>query len=187
VGLDFPRPNTVKELQGFLGLLNFYCSFLPVVARTLQPLTDALRGNRKGANPEKWAAEMEAAFTAYKMVLASATYLAHPLTGAVLKLSADASATHTGFGLHQRRPGSINWEPLGFFSKKLEPSQTRYSAFDRELLACSSRIHHFQHMLEGRRFTILPTSSPSPTPSAGSRTHRHPGRPTSCHMWLNIL
>jgi hypothetical protein len=30
--LDFPRPNTVKEVQGFLGLLNFYRRFLPAVA-----------------------------------------------------------------------------------------------------------------------------------------------------------
>jgi hypothetical protein len=37
--LDFPHPNTVNELQGFLGLLNFYRRFLPAVARTLQPLT----------------------------------------------------------------------------------------------------------------------------------------------------
>jgi hypothetical protein len=56
--LDFPRPNTVKELQGFLGLLNFYRRFLPAVARTLQPLTDALRGDRKGntrsTGPLRW-------------------------------------------------------------------------------------------------------------------------------------
>jgi hypothetical protein len=49
--LDFPRPNTVKELQRFLGLLNFYRRFLPAVASTLQPLTDALRGDRKGPDP----------------------------------------------------------------------------------------------------------------------------------------
>jgi hypothetical protein len=49
--LDFPRPNTVKELQGFLGLLNLYRRFLPVVARTLQHLSDALRGDKKGTDP----------------------------------------------------------------------------------------------------------------------------------------
>jgi hypothetical protein len=158
--LDFPRPNTVKELQGYLGLLNFYRRFLPAVARTLQPLTDALRGDRKGNDPVEWSAEMEAAFTASKKALASATYLAHPLPGAVLSLSVDASATHIGAGLHQRRPGSIHWEPLGFFSKNLEPAQTKYSTFDGELLACSLGIRHFQHMLEGRRFTIFTDHKP---------------------------
>jgi hypothetical protein len=47
------------------------------------------------------------------------------------------------------------WQPLGFFSKKLEPAQTRYSAFDRELWACFSSIRHFRHMLEGRKFILF--------------------------------
>ncbi len=42
----------------------------------------------------------------------------------------------------------------GFFSKKLEPAQVKYSAFDRELLACFLGIRHFRYMLEGRHFTI---------------------------------
>ena len=39
---DFPPPRTIKELQAFLGMVNFYRRFLPAVARTLRPLTDAL-------------------------------------------------------------------------------------------------------------------------------------------------
>jgi hypothetical protein len=79
--------NTVKELQGFLGLLNLYRHFLLAVCSTLQPLTDALRGDRKGADPVEWSAEMEAAFIASKKVLSSPTYLAwsgfEPLCGRV--------------------------------------------------------------------------------------------------------
>jgi Reverse transcriptase (RNA-dependent DNA polymerase) len=48
---NFPRPNNVVELQAFLGLLNYYCRFVPTAARMLKPLTDAsdqssvVRGN----------------------------------------------------------------------------------------------------------------------------------------------
>jgi hypothetical protein len=45
-------------------------------------------------------------------------------------------------------------QPLAFFSKKLEPAQTRYSAFDRELIVCVSGIRHFRYMLEGHPFTM---------------------------------
>ena len=38
------------------------------------------------------------------------------------------------------------WQPLSFFSKKLNPAETRYSAFDRELLAV--------YDLEGRNFFV---------------------------------
>ena len=41
-----------------------------------------------------------------------------------------------------------------FFSKKLSPAETRYSAFDRELLAVYATIRHFRHNLEGRNFFV---------------------------------
>jgi hypothetical protein len=185
--LDFPRPNTVKELQGYLGLLNFYRRFLPAVARTLQPLTDALRGDRKGNDPVDWSAEMEAAFTASKKALASATYLAHPLPGAVLSLSVDASAMHIGAGLHQRRPGSIHWELLGFFSKKLEPAQPSSlpSIESCWLVLWGSGISAI--CWKGGGLPYLPTTNLSPTPSAESRSRGPPGRPATSHTWLNTL
>ncbi len=39
----FPQPTTVKELQGYLGLINFYRRFLPAVAKILVPLTNVLK------------------------------------------------------------------------------------------------------------------------------------------------
>ena len=43
---------------------------------------------------------------------------------------------------------------LEFFSIKLSPAETRYSAFDRELLAVQSTIRNFRHNLEGREFYV---------------------------------
>jgi hypothetical protein len=55
---------------------------------------------------------------------------------------------------------AADWQPLAFFSKKLEPAQIWYSAFDRELLACVAGIRHFRYMLEGRPFTIYTDHKP---------------------------
>ncbi len=52
------------------------------------------------------------------------------------------------------------WQPLAFFSKKLSPTQARYSTFDRELLATLSAVRHFRFLLEGRRFRILTGHKP---------------------------
>ncbi len=79
---------------------------------------------------------MQPTFEASKEALAKTTLLSHPLPQAKLSLVVDSSATHMGVALQQQRPGSTDWEPLGFFSRKLEPAQVKYSAFDRELLAC---------------------------------------------------
>jgi hypothetical protein len=43
----FPRPTDLRQLQRFLGLINFYRRFLPAIAGVLKPLTDLLRGAPK--------------------------------------------------------------------------------------------------------------------------------------------
>ncbi len=48
------------------------------MARKLQPLTDGLRGGRKGADKLEWSAAMDAAFARAKQAFLSATHLAHP-------------------------------------------------------------------------------------------------------------
>jgi hypothetical protein len=54
-------------------MVNFYRRFLPGIARTLRPLTDALRGAPKTL---EW--PPTAAFGAAKAALAAAVPLAHP-------------------------------------------------------------------------------------------------------------
>ncbi len=91
--LDFPKPTDCKSMQRYLGMINFYCRFLPDVAGTLHPLTAALSGNPKAL---LWTPDMETAFAAAKGALVATVPLAHPLLGAVLDLSTDASDTHVG-------------------------------------------------------------------------------------------
>ncbi len=147
---DFPLPSDLKQLQRFLGLINFYRRFLPGIADTLQPLTDLLRGNPKTL---VWSESAAAAFGAAKAALAAATSLVHPLPGAVISLTTDAFDTHIGGVLQQLSAGS--WKPLAFFSRKLSSTESKYSTFDRELLAVFAAIRHFRFVLEGRPFGIL--------------------------------
>jgi RNase H-like domain found in reverse transcriptase len=74
-------------------------------------------------------------------------------------LVTDASATHAGAPLQQRRRGQ-QWQPLGFFLVKLDSPQQKYSAFDRELLAVFLDIRHFRFMLEGRQFVVFTDHRP---------------------------
>ena len=65
-------------------------------------------------------------------------------------MTVDASDLAIGGILEQFTDGL--WRPLAFFSCKLQPAQTSYSAFDRELLASYASIWHFWYFLEGRQF-----------------------------------
>jgi hypothetical protein len=49
---------------------------------------------------------------------------------------------------------------LGFFSHKVEDTQAKWNAFDRELYACVEGINHFQFILKGRSFTVYTDHKP---------------------------
>lgn len=153
--LDYPMPDSIKELRAFLGLVNFYRRFIPHAAERLFPLTDLLRGN-----PRKLILTDAArvAFTEIKTILAETTLLMHPDPSATLSIAVDASDFAIGAVLQQLVSGT--WQPLEFFSRRLTPTETRYSAFGRELLAAYNAIKHFRHAVEGRKFTLFTDHKP---------------------------
>jgi len=155
---DFQRPQTVKSLRQFLGMINFYRRFIPGAARVQAPLNDLLQGNAKGRTPVTWSPAADAAFDQCKDALARATLLAHPKLDAPLAIFTDASDFAIGAVLQQRVNGA--WQPLEFFSKKLSPAERQYSAFDRELLAIYRAVRHFRHMVEAREFCIYTDHKP---------------------------
>lgn len=154
----FPLPKTVRELRRFLGMLNFYRKFIPAAATTQAPLHALLTDKVKGSHPVRIVGEALTAFEQCKSSLCQATLLAHPDLNAKIALVTDASDTAIGAALHQFK--NDNWEPLAFFSRKLSPSQVKYSPYDRELLAIYEGIRYFRHMLEARHFTIYTDHKP---------------------------
>ena len=94
----------------------------------------------------KWNESANSAFIESKQILANATLLLHPHHSAPLNIMCDASDFAVG-GVLQQYIDNV-WQPLLFFSKKLAPAWTRYSAFDRELLAVYATIRHFRQNLK---------------------------------------
>jgi hypothetical protein len=137
-------PQDIKQLQRFLGMMNFYCCFLPNGAHVLRPLTDLLKG---GGKTLKWTASAQEAIQGAKRLLAAAVPLQHPAPTAELSLATDASHTHVG-GVMQLKSGG-HWQPLGFFFRKQTDTESHYSTFDRESLAAFAAIRHFCHFSEG--------------------------------------
>jgi cleavage and polyadenylation specificity factor subunit 1 len=153
---DCPPAKTISQLRRFLGMLNFYRRFLPQAAATQAPLHDVRRV--KSYHPIAWTPELHKAFEECKASLSRATLLAHPEPSAQLAVVTDASTTTMGAVLQQRINNA--WQPLAFFSKKMNPTQQKYSAYDRELLAVYEAVKHFRHMLEARHFTVFTGHNP---------------------------
>ena len=139
---DFLAPTNKRQVREYLGLINYYHRFIPNAAKSLNPLHQLLKG--KG-NDITWLDEAERAFKLSKNLLARSTLLVHP-TQTNTRIVVDVSDVAVGAVLEQWI--GETWEPIGFFSKKLTPAATKYSAFDRELLAIYLTIRHFRHLLE---------------------------------------
>ena len=155
---EFPCPTTIKELQAFLGVIYFYHMFVPAAAQLLLPLYNVLVGRPARTSPVKWWTTMDETFQVAKTALASATLLVYPRADAPTAVTVDASDMAIGSTLKQFT--DVLWRPLAFFSRKLQPAQTRYSAFDRELLAAHAAFRHFRYFLEGRQFSLFTDHKP---------------------------
>ena len=156
--LDFPKPKTIRDLRRFLGLTNFYRRFIKNAANIMLPLNVFLTGNPKPKDIIEWNLEANKSFEELKRATADAALLGHPSPDSKLALMVDASDIAIGASVQQLVKGS--WQPLGFFSKKLSPSQQTWSAYDRELLAAYESVRKFRYMLEGRTFTLYTDHKP---------------------------
>lgn len=156
---EFPQPETIEQLRRFLGLINFYRNSLPKAAET-QALLDKYLHNSKKKDKTKiaWSEESLNAFNKCKLMICEAVTLNHPDPSAKLILMTDASSTCIGAALHQLIDKKL--QPLAFFSKKLTAAQTKYSTYDRELLAIHMAIKHFRYMVEGRDLTVVTDHKP---------------------------
>ena len=152
---EFTKPSTVKGLQEFLGMVNFYHRFIPSAANIMQPLYQAIAGRPKQL---QWTEESIAAFSRTKEALANATMLTYPQANAPLAVTVYNSGVAVGAVLEQLVADT--WQPLAFFSKSLRPAERRYSTFDCELLALYLAIQHFRYFLEGREFTAFTGHKP---------------------------
>ncbi|KAL4084490.1 hypothetical protein QTP88_028303 [Uroleucon formosanum] len=133
--LRHKRPSSAKGLRQFLGMLNSYRRFISGASDAQAPLSDLLVPNLKS------------------------TLLAHPCDNARLAIVSDASNTAVGATLRQFIDDE--WHPLAFFSDKLTVTETKYGAYDRELLTIYLAVKHFRFMVEGCDFIIFTDHKPN--------------------------
>ena len=149
----FPRPTSVKALQEFLGVVNYYHRFISHAAEILSPLYDVLGGPT--SVELNWTDSCDRAFEAAKTALVESATLSFPVPRAPLVITTDASNVAVGAVLEQIVDGQPR--PLAFFSRKLRKPERKYSTFDRELLAIYLAIRHFKHYVDGASDTRVRT------------------------------
>ncbi|XP_060130523.1 uncharacterized protein K02A2.6-like [Zootoca vivipara] len=147
--IEAPRPQNKTELQSFLGLINFYHSFLPQKASVAEPLHRLLHKKTVW----RWGREQQKAFDSLREMLSSRSVLAHYDESKPLVLACDASQYGLGAVLSHREPDGSE-KPISFYSRTLSPTERNYAQIDKEALAIVSGIKKFYDYLYGRHFSI---------------------------------
>jgi hypothetical protein len=147
---NWPRPTTVKEVQAFMGFVNYYRRFIEKISNIAGPLYKMV----KKENPKwEWTDEQEKAFNLIKELLCSTQVMRYPDFTKPFRLTTDASKTGLGAVLEQVEDnGEVR--PIAFASKSLNPAEIRYSTTELELYAIKWAMAHFRHYLMGKPFEV---------------------------------
>jgi transposase InsO family protein len=135
---DWPTPKTVKEIQAFLGFVNFNRQFIQNFSKIAIPLT-ALT---KKETPFEWTKKQDEAFETLKNACIEPPVLVAFRSGEPLRFETDASDLAIGMCAKQERDGK--WHPIAYHSRKFNSAEENYDVHDKELLAIVVSLEHWR-------------------------------------------
>ena len=144
--LDMQAPRDVKQLQSFLGMVNFMHPFIPHLLANTAPLRQLLTKNAIF----QWTASTNAAFQKLKSLIIEAQKRSLKFYNRNLPITVQADASQLGLGAALLQEGY----PIAFASKTLSETEQRYANIERELLAVVFACERFRTYLLGREFII---------------------------------
>ena len=137
-------PDTRKKLRSFIGMVNYYRDMWPKRSENLAPLSALTSSKVKW----EWTAEHQKAFETMKILIAKETLLTYPDFNKTFEIHTDASKLQLGACISQDK------KPIAFYSRKLNPAQTRYTTGERELLSIVETLKEFRNILLGQQIIV---------------------------------
>jgi hypothetical protein len=135
-------------LRSFLGKVNYYSRFLEKMASVMTPLYTCTKNNNF-----KWTPECDKAFVMIKNKLANMEILRHYNTTLPLILSCDASETGLAAVISNRDANGVV-RPIAYASRKLDDTEIKYSAIDKEAMGIVFGVTKFYNYTYGRHFEL---------------------------------
>jgi deoxyuridine 5'-triphosphate nucleotidohydrolase len=154
---EWPEPRSVRQVQSFLGLCNYYRRFVESFSKIAKPLTEVIKGKEGKVKMNPGTLQ---SFNTLKNLLITAPILKLPNFDLEFILQTDASGTGIGAVLCQNHPGDPKESVVSYYSKKFSKSEAHYAAVHKEAMAVVYSIEHYRHFLLGRKFTVVTDHAP---------------------------
>jgi len=149
--VDFVTPATVKDMQSFLGLANYFRSFVKRLSWKMAALQPLIVG-KKGRTPIVWTEDARREFEGLKQDIAECPSLRFLNDQDPIYLYTDASDYGIGGYLYQVVSG-VHY-PVGFYSKSLNKTQCNWSTYEKECFAIFKSLERFRFLLRDRKFSL---------------------------------
>jgi hypothetical protein len=142
--VEWPKPANKKQVQSFLGFVNFYRRFIRDFSHHARPLFDLMGKNA----PWVWGDVQQAAFDELKRMVTSMPVLTFADDARAYCVEADSSDFATGAVILQQGDDE-KWHPIAFMSKSLNAVERNYEIHNKEMLAIIHALEEWRHYLEG--------------------------------------
>jgi hypothetical protein len=143
--MDWKPPTSVHQIRSFLGLVGYYCRFIPDFSKIDKPMTELLKKEVKF----HWNDKCEEAFHTLRKLLTTTPVLAQPDNTKPFDVYCDASGTGLGCVLMQN-----NWV-IAYASRALRNRDQNYPTHDLELAAVIHTLKIWRHHLMGAKCNIF--------------------------------
>lgn len=147
---DYKPPNTKKELQRFLGMINYDRMFIKNITEKISPLYKLLEKDTKFC----WDNNHQEAFEQIKNEWSKNLEIVIPDMTADFSLEADASNVGLGAVLRQ------NEMPVAYISRSLCKAEKNYSITEKEVLASLWAMEKLKFYLHGKKFKLISDHKP---------------------------
>ena len=145
---NWPTPKSKREVQQFLGFVNFYRRFMQSFAKIAKLLTK-LMGNLLW----EWTPEQQEVFKGLQTQIAEEVTLRILDDEGQFRIETDASEYTTGAILSQQSQAGT-WKPVAFISQSLNETEQNYEIYDKEMLAVMRVFYEWSHYLKGAKQII---------------------------------
>jgi RNase H-like domain found in reverse transcriptase len=136
-------PMNIKQIQAFLGMVEYYLDMWPHHSHILAPLTELT-----GKKAFVWEDKHQQAFEQMKALIATDALLAYPNHNKPFDIKTDASDYKLGAIIKQDNC------PIAYYTRKLNSAQKNYTTIKNELLSIVETLKEFRSMLLGPPITI---------------------------------
>ena len=146
--LDFKKPSNPKEIERFIGLVNWIAGFISNASSILAPLSRL----KSCKNKWQWTQNEEAAYQQILKIVQQNNILSFPDFSKPFILETDASGIGLGAVLLQEQGGKVR--PIQFASKKLSKEQVLWHAAEKEVFAVVWALEKWRSYLIPHHNTI---------------------------------